>query len=119
MVAQWIEIHLPMQEHIDPWPGKNPHAKKQQGPLCHSYWAWALQSELQLLGLNAGTHTRKPVCLEPVLHARSHSNEEVCEPDKEQPPFSLQLEKDLRQYEDPGGNPNEWMNQLKNKTEWF
>ena len=64
--------------------------------------------ELQLLSWNAET----PEAYVPraLLHDGSHSNEKSVNHDKEQPPFSLQLEKACTQQWRPSGTKNEWVN---------
>ena len=67
LVAQWLRIHLPMQEtQVRSLAREDPTCRGATKPVCHNYWACALQPMnhnywarvLQLL---------KPAFLEPVL----------------------------------------------------
>ena len=76
LMVRWLRIHLPMQgTWVLALVREDPTCRRATKPMCHSYWACALESVshnywahmLQLL---------KPVHLEPVLRNKgSHRNE--------------------------------------------
>ena len=69
LVAQWLRIRLPMQEHgCEPWSGKIPHSAERLGP-------WATIAE--------------PARLEPVLrNKRGRDSERPAHRDEEWPPLA-------------------------------
>ena len=76
LVAQWLRIHLPMQEtRVQALVREDPTCRRATKPVRHNYWACALQPA----GHNYWARVPqllKPVRLEPVLHnKKSHCSE--------------------------------------------
>ena len=76
LVAQWLRIHLPMQETwVRALVQEDPTCRGAIKPLRHNYWACALEP----VSHNYWAHVPqllKPARLEPVLcNERSHCNE--------------------------------------------
>ena len=69
LVVQWLRIHLPMQwTRVWPLVQGDPTCHRATKPMCHSYWACALEPE-------SCSHWSLLI-LEPVLHKkRSHHSE--------------------------------------------
>ena len=76
LVVHWLRIHLPMQgTWIQSLVWEDPTCLKTTKPLCHNYWACALEPKTQLLS-QPTTPPESPPVLEPVLHnKRNHRNE--------------------------------------------
>ena len=87
LVVQGIGIRLPMQgTQLQSLVSEDPTCRGATKPVRHNYWAWALEP----VSHNYWAHVLqllKPVCLEPVLHKRSHLKMKPtrCNEDPKQP----------------------------------
>ena len=75
LVAQWLRICLPVQgTRVRPLVQEDPTCQGATKPVCHNYWACALQP-LSHNYWACVPQLLKPTHLEPLLHKRSHHNE--------------------------------------------
>ena len=84
LVAQWLRIRLPMQgTRVRALVREDPTCRGETKPVCHNYWACALEPASHNYWSPRATTTEarvpqllKSACLEPVLcNKRSHRNE--------------------------------------------
>ena len=101
LVAQWLRIHLPMQgTWVRSLVWEDPTCCGATKPLCHNYWACALEPTSHnywACALEPTSHNYwactpqllKPMRLEPMLsNKRSHCNEKPAYRNEEQPPLA-------------------------------
>ena len=93
LVAQWLRICLPMQgTRVEPWSWEDPTCRGATKPMCHNYWACALEHMCHSYWAHL-PQLLKPACLKPVLcNKRSHDNEKPAHRNEEQPPLAATRE---------------------------
>ena len=84
LVAQWLRIHLPTRgTRVRALVQEDPTCCGATKPVCHNYWACALQPASHNYGARE-PQLLKPKCLEPTLrNKRSHRNEKPVHCNKE------------------------------------
>ena len=126
LVAQWLRIRLPMQgTRVWALVQEDPTCRGASKPVCHNYWAWALESVShnywacvpQLL---------KPAHLEPVPQQEKPQQWDARAPQWRVAPRSLQLEKARVQQRRPNaakkkkkkikGTPQFWAKKWEKDT---